>query len=592
MNIRYSTWLKGGLMSAAALIGLSACSDDHFDLSSDTATTTLWENIEANPQLDSLKMILEKTTVTVSDYDTKGTIKYSGLLNSAQTFTLWAPENGTYNAARWLQLLDAGQNSTVEKQFVRNHLARYNYNGANGDSARVTMLNSKVNVYSPVAKTFRGVQIDGSLISASNGSMHLLAGQADYLSNLYESLEFTSNVDSLYEFLHADDTLIFSASSSTPGATVDGEVQYVDSVFYRSNTVVGNMSLWQNEDSLLLAVVPTNEAWTNAKEKVSKYFKYKNAYIYKDDGSTRIQRTYLNPDSMADIKTKAAIINNMVFSLYKQPDYKVAETSLDYAKNWVANADSIVRGGASSLSQPNVHQPYFQKIIDGVEPYEVSNGYVYPVTSYNYTPSKFWHKTIRIEAEYSSSQNVNGFSSAGKTSANSTTYGTPVYLTSSNRNDSIKGTISNDAYRIFNGLNSASQPTISFKLTEVLSGKYDIYAVMVPLNAASPNQATANTKRNRFTAKLTYDYNETTGRDIAQNALDAAGKTAYFETRAGVVDSVLLFKDFEFPYAFDGVPNSTPMLELKTSIRTADQRANFDYALYVDCILLVSKDDE
>ena len=114
---------------------------------------------------------------------------------------------------------------------------------------------------------------------------------------------------------------------------------------------------------------------------------------------------------------------------------------------------------------------------------------------------------------------------------------------------------------------------------------------MVPLNMAKPGQSSSVTKRNRFSATLTYDY-QANGRDITAKGVNPEDNSNYFETRAGVVDSVLLFKDFTFPYAFNGVDKCYPMLALKTVIKTADHRADFDPALYIDCILLVSKDDE
>lgn len=588
MKSRLSFWLKGGVLSAVAAVGLSACSDDHFDISSSTATTTLWENITSNAQLDSFKMILQGTPVTKDEFDTKSTITYADLLASPQTFTVWAPENGTYNAAYWLNLLSEGSSRVVETQFVRNHVSRYNFSGSNADSVRVTMLNSKVNVYSPLDQTFRGVSVVGNAVPASNGTLHLIDGAARYVSNLYESIEFTQNLDSLYNFLHENDTLMFNAAASTPGATVDGEVQYVDSVFYRSNSVVGSLILWQNEDSLLLGIVPTNDAWDAAKAIVSKYYNYKSSYPYRNNFSTTILFNRLNADSMQDARVKNVILNNIVYSLAKQPGYEVNRTSLEYCKNFLAQADSIVRDGATSLTNPNVHNPYFNNVIEGVEPYEVSNGYVYAINDYKFAPSKFWHNTIRVEAENNYYQNVNGFSSAQR---NGNYFGTNTYLTALNRNDSIKGTVSGDAYCVFNGLNSASQPTVSFKLPNVKSGTYDIYAVMVPLNMDRADVDNADAKRNRFTATLTYDYRDN-GRDITVNAVNEADGTAYFETRAGVVDSVLLFRDYKFQYAYDNVTNCYPMLSLRTVIRNAAQRAAFDPALYIDCILLVAKDDE
>ena len=68
MNIKFRKWLKYGMLGTLALAGFSACSDDHFDIKSSTPKQTLWEEIASNPQLDSLKMILERTTFTVDEF--------------------------------------------------------------------------------------------------------------------------------------------------------------------------------------------------------------------------------------------------------------------------------------------------------------------------------------------------------------------------------------------------------------------------------------------------------------------------------------------------------------------------------------------
>lgn len=63
--------VMGGILGATALFGLSACSDDHFDIKpgNPSAANTLWQNIEANPQLDSLAMILKRVKVYTKEYD-------------------------------------------------------------------------------------------------------------------------------------------------------------------------------------------------------------------------------------------------------------------------------------------------------------------------------------------------------------------------------------------------------------------------------------------------------------------------------------------------------------------------------------------
>ena len=589
MNIKNCKWLKYGLFGTLALIGFNACSDDHFDIHSSTPQQSLWQQIVADPQLDSLRQILERTTFTVDEYSKTGKLTYAQLLASSQTFTVWAPEDGTYNAAQWLAMLDEGKNREVEKQFVRNHIARYNFSGVNGgDTIKVTMLNSKINDYNLLDNTFKKVAIDGMVNEASNGSLHKLKGVAPFASNLYEAIEFTDGLDSLYNFLHEDDTLIFMKGASTPGATVNGEIQYVDSVFQISNKVIGSLNFWQNEDSLLMGIFPTNKAWTEAKAKVSKYFKYKSSYPYSEDNTTKILYNKFDADSMADVRIKNVMLNNIVTSLGKQPGYDATKSSLSYFKKFIDNADSLVRGGATSLDDPNIHQPYLSKIVEGTEPFEVSNGYAYAIDNYGYVPSKSWHTTIRVEAEYQFYQDINGFASAEK---NGNYYGNSVYLTSLNRNDSIKGYVSNNSFAYFPGSSSASQPTVSFKIPNNLSGKYDIYAVMVPLNMDKKTQSVEETKRNHFSASIVYDYNDRNGRDIEQAAVAEDGSKE-FETRAGVIDSVLLFKDFEFPYAFKGAEPCYPKLKLKSVVRTAAQKKIYDPALYIDCFLFVSKDDE
>ena len=114
---------------------------------------------------------------------------------------------------------------------------------------------------------------------------------------------------------------------------------------------------------------------------------------------------------------------------------------------------------------------------------------------------------------------------------------------------------------------------------------------MVPLNMDKKTQSVEETKRNHFSASIVYDYNDRNGRDIEQAAVAEDGSKE-FETRAGVIDSVLLFKDFEFPYAFKGAEPCYPKLKLKSVVRTAAQKKIYDPALYIDCFLFVSKDDE
>ena len=67
----------------------TACSDwdDHYDAGKaveGTATSTIWENISSNVNLSQFADLIRKTG-------------YDDVLNTSQTFTVWAPLNGTFD---------------------------------------------------------------------------------------------------------------------------------------------------------------------------------------------------------------------------------------------------------------------------------------------------------------------------------------------------------------------------------------------------------------------------------------------------------------------------------------------------------------
>ena len=144
MNKKYNKWLFGGLLGFLAIFSISSCSDDHFDVGTMTeAKGTLWDNIIATQKCDSFALILQKTLVNKKDYGIPATLTYEELLKSNRVLTVWAPSDGTYNAQKWLDLLEAGDNEKVEQQFVANHIAYFNYNGSFPEVQQVLMANKK-----------------------------------------------------------------------------------------------------------------------------------------------------------------------------------------------------------------------------------------------------------------------------------------------------------------------------------------------------------------------------------------------------------------------------------------------------------------
>lgn len=584
-------WLCAGVILLLAAFGVSSCSDDHFDINKDgtNASGNLWENLEATQKVDSFMMILEKATVDTKSYGTASTYTYKELLQSTRTLTIWPPKDGTYtegtSAKYWLDLIDAGDLETVEKKFVQNHLANYNYTGAYPDSYRFVLPNDKYVTYDVAAQTFNDIAIDPeySIIPATNGTIHLLEGQSPFLANLVELLEEEEELSDFYAYVESKDTLIFDEDNSTVGATVDGQIQYVDSVFIERNELVPEVA--SNEDSLVVAIYPSNEAWAEAQELIAPYYIYheNNQYAYWDDDLEEYLLDSLDCDSLAELYSSQAIINNMFYSLYEQAAFDTDNASAEtVAAFFSSGADSLVstvyHGSKSAYHQ---FAPECLELTEGKEPIECSNGYAFITDHFNFSPTKICQYPIQIEGESTNQLNSTRRLTANLSSASPT--GTRQSVTDSNRNPYITGELSDDAYQIFTPYNTSSNLSVAYNLNDVLSGKYDIYVVLVPPNMVDSTDTSP--LPSKFYATLIYDFEDDGTYKSTSTSTDDL-----FINDVTKVDTLLLFEDFEFPYCYYGLSSVTPILQLTVSVSLTERRYYSKY-LYIDCFILEGKED-
>ena len=64
MKNRISQWVSRGALATMAMLAISACTDDHFDIKNTIGSDkTLWETIESNPNLSDFAGILKRTKV-------------------------------------------------------------------------------------------------------------------------------------------------------------------------------------------------------------------------------------------------------------------------------------------------------------------------------------------------------------------------------------------------------------------------------------------------------------------------------------------------------------------------------------------------
>lgn len=602
MNSKYIKWLTGGLLGLTSVFGLGSCTDDHYDLNSTNASGTLYDNLAALGECDSFLMILDKAIVNKKSYGTPASLTYGSLLKGTKALTVWAPKNGTYNAKYWLDALDkaaqldaagdrvaaADAYKIVEKQFAQNHLSYFNYNGSYPESKRITLANGKYAVYDAIENTIKSVKITSDAetknIPSVNGTVHVLEANIPYTYDLREMIDVTPELSKMYDYIVKNDTLVFSEFQSTEGSVVDGKMQYVDSVFWKNNKVMPGIA--SMEDSLSAALYYTNDVWDAAIEHIKKFYKYKEAYAYTDERNN-LYTDSIRADSLQEAKAVEALFKNTYYSLHEQKGFDVENASVESVKNFFETADSLV---STEFYNRNTiyhqHAPECRELTDHQTPIEASNGYAFILDKFNFKANRAWQFNLTYEVEGGfrvSSKDSKSLSTASPTGVRHT-------VTEGNRNPDVIGHISDGEYQEFIPSSSAANPQVAIKLGDysagyVLSGTYDIYVVIVPENMTDVFNTAP--KANKFTATLTYDYDE---KGVGQTVVAEGPEDGAFLSDVTKVDTILLFKDYKFETCYYEINNSQPMLTLTSALKLAD-RKTCTPNLNIDCILLVAKDE-
>lgn len=552
------------------LLGTASCSDDHYDIrpAEESAANTIWQNIEANPQLDSLAMILKRVKVYRKETDKNAAQNYADLLNQAQTFTFWAPLNGTYNAKAILDELDQvdalraeGKTDeankmeyTIGQQFVQNHMARFNYESNQGQQD-VRLLNAKLCSYNAANGLFNGVQVNPTYksVPSSNGNIHVINGRSPFAYNVYDYFKaYSDNFSEIYATLTDSlvDTETFSPELSVEGAmNENGEMVYVDSVYLTSNTLLTSARAEvRDEDSLYVAIVPTDKCWDKAMEKVGSLFKYNTLYRtnYNKESSNVFSTDYrgLNVDSLKDYNTKMALISSMFIS----PGYFDQEYSRNDSAgivNYVFNADSVRTTNGFYLYNPTPGKP--NPMLQGIKPEKASNGYILPMNEYTIDPSYLYQ--TKLEYNLWSSDNV-GYNQNSVVQG-----GTLVTLTEGVNRDSTSDHIVGDLgtdnmYRFFQ---ASGQMKLYIPLRNVMSGSYRIKMVLLPnrINTAyklfdSDGNELVDRDHNVFRASVHSDQFTT---------VVSGGKNTDIKVNQDSIQTVTLFDKVTFDKCYYNLPS-------------------------------------
>jgi uncharacterized surface protein with fasciclin (FAS1) repeats len=581
--------MKAGLLGAIALLGVTACTDDHFDVTTSSATgaNTVWQNIQATADLDSVAQILRRTKVMTSETDKGQKQSYADLLDAPQEFTVWLPKDGSFPAYSYLATLDRADslskthvladslsalrlNYEVGNQFVRNHVARFNYASTVG-AQQVRLLNGKVVSYNASAGTFNDLALTSeSNIHSSNGTLHVIDGYSPFAYNIYDYMSYDSNLTKLFADVDYYNKYTFSSAASTEGSMNDnGQMEYVDSIYYRDNTLLSSAGLSNItlEDSVMIAIFPTDAIYDDAKAKIASLYEYADFYNYdfsRDShdfqykGGGQTGRGYkLDATQKDSLQSLNALTRLLGYSVYSAGYIVGAENVYDKEAifNKAFHADSLRAVNWSYMYNSNAgtskRNPIFNindgyadasdaEAMDAVV--KASNGYVIPTEdSYKFDPA------YMVAPSYYDALSYNLADVQGCSETN----GTYTLLSDDNYNDTIDlGGLLNNNYYTYFPVNGNNAMTIDFKLSNILSNfPYKISIVTLP-NRVNINNVRVDAQGVPYDEAPIFDalLIDDKGTTLAQLKQVAINKDK--------VEKLTLWDSFTFSTCYDGLPSS------------------------------------
>ena len=511
---------------------LASCAewDDHYeDAASQSASElTLWQTLQQYPELSDFRDVLSQTKVF--KYHKVTGISYADLLDGAQTFTVLAPVNGSFNKDSLLSLLTTSRgDSMVVRSFVGNHLSYNLVSNVDRPTDFFLMNTKRATIGNNLAID---VPVKTPNIKAKGGILHILQNTLPYRYNLYEAMLNDARYSKIGEQLSSYDEDEFSPTQSVEGGMVDGEQIYVDSVFIERNRLLERIGKIANEDSTYIAIVPTANEWERVWNEAMEHFRY--------------DATVDNGDSLQRYWANYALLGDAIFSRTIQASPEDSLITYDYNKRY---------------PQYHVFHKPFQEggILYGLTAKEYSNGTLYTTDHWPFTPEMTYMREIKTEGERT-----------GLILEDTQCH----YTTRIHAADSV----SENEYLVITPNSTTTNWTMTFKLENTLAGTYDIAVIVLPATIYDPN---ANLKPCKFQAEIGY-----VDENGKEQVFDCE-KTKFTNDPART-DTIWLAKDFNFPVCNYDQTNMKFKVKLKCSI-LARESNQFSREMFLDCIYLRPK---
>lgn len=420
MIMKHINKVRIAVVACSALVAAS-CTDylDYNTVPEATdpaADKTLWENISENEKLTDFAAVLKR-------------LGYDEVLNASHTYTVWAPQNGSFSVEELNQM----DSTKVECQFLKNAIADYAHREADINDTVVYMLNGKLVKFSN--KNTDMLAFDGKDIlpnaanpavfnyPSTNGLLYITSAPATFRYNGYEYLRESEDMPSMMgAYVEHYESRELDEINSVKGAIIDGVQHYDDSVIIVSNILTDRMLRAQldNEDSLYTVLIPTDEAWDRAYGKIISYYNYVEKIPYQDLSSDQVG---LTPGASWNSKMKK-LINLMDASLGKKEvvltaapvGAEISETgaywSDSIAKRLLTNnfvfseksgrfntkfqtgqsfkeSDSVYSTTGNWLSNPTVLDELTEEVV------ELSNGHARIIQDFPFSPEETYAPVIK-----------------------------------------------------------------------------------------------------------------------------------------------------------------------------------------------------
>lgn len=622
----------GMTVVAGAMLATTACSDyaDYNEvpgLSSASAGKSLYENIASNPQLQGFAAIIDKAGA-------------ADILNASQSYTLWAPVDGTYDKDAIMSM----SATDIKQKFINQHMAQFMFPVQGVVNERVITLNDKHHNFTNVA--FDSKEITETNIPSSNGIMHLISGQTPYFSNLFQYVSEAKNSPQLQKFIIEYNDSSIDKNKSVLGPLVNGQQTYLDTVYRKSNPVVSRIlnAKLDNEDSTYTMLYPTKEAWDNAYAAVEKTYAFKDGFkwIYVDDNtaaSSALQNdfgavTYGTKVSVegglshyTDSIVKYHLTRNLVFS--HNDTYNKSLDNDKYTDNG-DQPDTLRSTNGTKLS--NVGEIFASMTTKDAR----SNGFTREISSIPFLPRETYLPVIRIRPTNGNLCRALNMKANRRPAvydvvkdellANRDTlftkYPEKAWITGTDTKNSfvdgeyrykcpdfIKKMLLPESSRFMSYLSTdvadllaaTSNPELDFRLTNTLATKYHIFVVILPMQLKDPN-AVPYTSGQYLRFDLAYNDKDGNPKWYRLNVPGASKSTDPILLKPDVINVVELEFNFEMSYyglkqrINDNTVNVAPTLMItndasKAKWSTTTNKKKFDQELRIGGIFMIPESE-